>query len=175
MGLFGKPRKTELQAAAEFVINTCRQAQTQWPSICGELQPFDAQFESFRDDKIAAYEFTLAAISVEMHAISSLLPAEQGKRIRSHILQCLTTDDVGDYPREAIAEYDVAWTTSLSQAEPPFSGVASVLYDKLGLSSSTSIGGVAFKSPFLIMGLGGAVVQCGAWWKNYIEQHRIVA
>ncbi|MBN1515274.1 hypothetical protein JXA32_01770 [Candidatus Sumerlaeota bacterium] len=176
MPLFGKPKKTELEAAVEFVQDVCLQAQAQWPAICASFEPLESQFASYRDDKIAAYEFMIAAISVQLQAVSNLLPPDQGSRIRAHVLECLINDDVGDYARMAIAAYDAEWDKSMAQEEVPSNGVACLLYDKIGLSNSVTVDGDAFKNPFLIMTLGMVIVQFGgAWWKNYIERNRIVA
>lgn len=173
---FDKPTTTEPDAAADFVITMLRAMRDQWPSICSRLQPLDARFVTFTHEGRLAYEFTLAAIAVQMRAITNLLPANQTTRLREYIFECLAVEEVGDYPRHAIAEYEAAWDEFVAKAEPPFIGVASVLYDKLGLSSSVTVGRSAIKCPLLLAGLGGAVVQCGgAWWKTYIENHRIVA
>lgn len=171
----GKPIKREVEAAAEFVLSVCQHVPAQWPSICQGLQSFDPYFESLRDDKVAAYEFVLAVIAVEMHTIG-FLPSDQAGRIRSQVLECLTTKDVGNYPRQAVAEYDAAWNSSISQEELPLFGVASVLYDKLGLSSHATVGSDTFKDPLVLSALVDAIVRLGGpWWRKYIERNQIVA
>lgn len=176
MGFFGKTKKSELEAATAFVLTFFEHGQAHWPSIRADLQILDPQFAILAKDKVAAYELTLAAIASHLHAVENLLPADQASRVRAHVLECLSRASTSNYPREAIAEYDAAWDNSLSQVEPPFIGVASVLYDKLRLSSSVSVGTAVFKNPYVTMALGGAVVQfAGPWWKNYVETYRIVA
>lgn len=175
MRLFGKQQKTEVHAAAEFVIFMCEHLEAQWSSLCSGLVPFEPQFAALATDKIASYEFTLAAIAVQMHAIPNLLSPDQTTRIRAHIMECLITDEVGDYPRQAIAEYNAAWDRSVSKAELPLGGVASILYDKLGLTSAVPIGEITLKSPVLLTVLGGTIFQVGGpWWKNYVDTHQIV-
>lgn len=171
-----KPTKGELEAAGDFVLSVFQHVSAQWPSICHEIQFFDPKFESLRDDEVALYEFTLAVIAVEMHAIA-YLPSDQANRIRSHVLECLTTGSIaggiGDYPRQAVAEYNEAWKHSISQEEVPMFGVAAVLYYKLGLSSHVTIDRDNF---LVISALVDAIVRLGGpWWKIYIERNRIVA
>jgi hypothetical protein len=175
MSLFGKQKKSELQAATEFVMFMCKHVQAQWPSLCSSLTSFEPQFAKLGQDNIASYEFTLAAIAIQMQALPNLLRADQSARIRSHVMECLTTDEVGDYPYNALAEYDAAWDRSVAQAEIPLGAVASVLYDKLGLTSSVPIGQTILKNPVLLTVLGATIFEVGGgWWKNYSDQHQIV-
>lgn len=175
MALFGQPKKTELEAAAEFVIHFCEYVRDQWPALCRELQSLEPRFATLASDVIASYEFTLAVLAAQMQALPNLSSADQAARVRAHIMQCLTTDETADYGPTAIAEYETAWHKSLEAAEPPFGALASVLFDKLGLTSPVPIGKVTLKDPVLLMALGGTIVQVGGpWWKRYLETYRIV-
>jgi hypothetical protein len=59
--------------------------------------------------------------------------------------------------------------------EPPYYGIASVLFDKLGCSDKVSIGKVSFKSPITLTTLGSALVTFGGpFWKAAVSQDRIV-
>jgi hypothetical protein len=59
--------------------------------------------------------------------------------------------------------------------EPPYFGIASVLFDKLGCSEAVSIGNASFKAPITLMALGEAVVTFqGAFWKAAVSQFSVV-
>jgi hypothetical protein len=58
--------------------------QESWPRLCKELQRVCPELKVLQHDKIAAYEFTLAAIAANMRALPNLLDSNQGQRIRSH-------------------------------------------------------------------------------------------
>lgn len=170
-----KPRKREAEAAAEFVIRICQHVPTQWPNICRELRSFESTFEPLLNDKFAAYEFTLAIIAIQMRSLG-FLPPEQASRIRLRVLECLITEDTGEYPRQIIELYDAAWDQWASQNEIPFFGIAYVLYDKLGLSSISTSDGNTAKDPIVLSLLVDIMVRLGGtgWWKKYTETNEIV-
>ena len=164
-----------MEAATEFVLMMLQEGQSQWPSVCSGLEPLEPRFASFRDDILISYEFMLACTAVQMHALPNLLKSEQARRIRSYILECLTNDKFGSYGPDAIAGYDAMWNDYSERAHPPYNGVASLLFTKLGLSTGVTIGDTTYKDPVLLLALGGTIVRfAGGWWKNYVQQHEIV-
>jgi hypothetical protein len=176
MGLFGKPKISEEVIAGQFVLHVCRGVEESWPKITDELRQLLHDDASVLDDQFAPFEFALAVIATQMQALSNLLPADQAGRLRSHIIRCLCSDELGTYPKEALDEYQAAWDRSLQVPEPPYFGIASVLFDKLGCSEALSIGRASFKSPITLMALGSTVVTFGgAFWKTAVSQYSIVS
>lgn len=175
MELFGKKRLSELEAAGQFVIAITKGVQEQWPSVAAELNEIFQSDNSIPKDEYAGFEFALAVLSTQIQALNNLLPKDQADRIREYILQCISSPELGTYPRDTIAEYQNAWDESLSQGEPPFFGIASVLFDKLECKDTVELGKEKFKSPLLLMGLSEKVTMFGGpWWKNVIQKYKLV-
>jgi len=132
MGLFGKEKLREIEAAGQFVMMVTKGVQQHWPVLANELKGMFQTENSMSDDKYDSFEFVLAVIACQIQALPNLLSADQASRIRENVMQCISSPDLGEYPREAVQEYQNAWDQSLQQSEPPFFGIASVLFDKLG-------------------------------------------
>ena len=131
--------------------------------------------DSISDDQYASFEFVLAVIATQIQALPNLLPSDQANRIREHVIHCVSSPDLKSYPRETIQEYESAWNQSLQQGEPPFYGIASVLFDKLECRSSMELGSASFKSPLLLMALSQKVVTLGGpWWKTLTQEYKLV-
>jgi len=175
MDVFGKKKITESEAAGKFVITIARSAQEYWPSIAKELNQLVQSNKAISEDQYASFEFGLAVIATQIQALSNLLKQEQANRIRKYILECVSSPELGSYPRETIEEYQTVWDSSLEQGEPPYYGIASVLFDKLECEDTVELGGDNFKSPILLMALSEQVVKFGGpWWQNVIEKYKIV-
>jgi hypothetical protein len=175
MGLFGKKSLTEIEVAGQFVLAVAEGVHQQWPEIVNELKRTLQPEDPISDDRYAGFEFSLAVIAVEIQALPDLLPSDQASRIREFVMQCLSSPDLGSYPREAIQEYQDAWNQSLQQGELPFCGIASVLFDKLECRNTVQLGGSLFKDPLLLMALGEKVVTCaGGWWKTVTQEYKLV-
>ena len=131
--------------------------------------------DSISDDQYASYEFLLAVIASQIQALPNLLPLDQASRIREYVMQCISSPDVGSYPCDTIEEYQRAWDQSLQQGEPPFYGIASVLFDKLDCRSIMEIGKARFKSPLILMVLSEKIVTFGGpWWKTVTQEYTLV-
>jgi hypothetical protein len=90
-------------------------------------------------------------------------------------MRCISSPEHGTYPREAIREYQDAWHQSLEQGEPPFYGIASVLFDKLECKSTVELSNTRFKDPLLLMALSEKVVTFGGpWWKTITQEYKLV-
>lgn len=63
MPLFGKPKLSEAEAAAQVVMSLFRMLPESWPSIADGLRPMLGDDTSVLDDNFAAYEFALAALT----------------------------------------------------------------------------------------------------------------
>ena len=175
MGLFDKKKITETEIAGQFVITITEGVQENWLSIAKELSQLLQSNRVISEDQYAVFEFALAVIATQIQALPNLLKQEQASRIRNYILKCISSPELGSYPKEAIEAYQDAWNASLEQGEPPFYGIASVLFDKLECGDTVEIGSEKFKSPILIMALSEQVVKFGgSWWKNVIEKYKIV-
>jgi hypothetical protein len=169
MGLFGKEKLSEVEAAGQFVISMVKPIQKEWSGIAAELTQMLQLKQPISTDRYAAFEFALAVIALEIQALPNLLPATQAGRIREHVLGCISSPDLGSYPREAIHEYQNAWNKSTQE------GVASVLFDKLGCQSIVELGQARFKDPLLLIALSERVLTFGGgWWKNAIQRYTLV-
>ena len=176
MRLFGKPKLSEAEAAGQVVMSLFRALPGSWPSIADGLRPMLGDDASVLDDDLASYEFALAALAIQLQALPNLLPADQARRIRGHVLECLAIEELGTYPQETIAEYQQAWDDALRANEPPHIGIASVLFDNLGCSGSIAVGESRFKDPLVLMSLGAAVLQYGSTpaWKILLSKFKLV-
>jgi hypothetical protein len=171
-----KPRLSEAEAVQQFVLYILRGVEESWPQIAEQLREGFTEDAPRLDDQSTSFEFCLAVIASQIQALPNLLSADQAQRIRSQIVRCLSTEALGSYPSEAIDEYQAAWDQCLQSAEPPFYGVASVLYDKLGCSANVRIGSARFKSPLMLMALADNVVYFGGpCWKTITSTYEIIA
>src|SRR3989338_6226824 len=172
---FKKHKLTEREVAGQFVLVVMKGVRERWPEIAKQLKELFSEESSIFTNQSAPVEFSLAVVASQIQALPNLLPSDQANRIRDYILKCVSSSELEEYPREAIQEYQNAWDRSLKKAEPPFYGIASVLYDKLGCQSITKQGNEKFKSPLLLMALSEKVVTFGGpWWKNAILENEIV-
>jgi hypothetical protein len=175
MGLFGKKKLSEIEAAGQFVLMVTKGVQQHWPEIASELRGMFQAEDSISDDQYASFEFVLAVIATQIQALPNLLAADQASRVREYIMQCISSPELEAYPREAIQEYQNAWDQALQQGEPPFYGIASVLFDKLECRSTVELGEARFKSPLLLMALSEIVVTFGGpWWKTMTQEYKLV-
>lgn len=173
--MFGKAKLSEIEATGQFVLMVTKGVQQRWPEIADDLKGMFQPEDSISDNRQASYEFVLAVIATQIQALPNLLPADQASRIRECVMRCISSPDLGAYPREAIQEYQNAWDQALQQAEPPFYGIASVLFDKLGCRGTVELGGTRFKDPLLLMALSEKVVTFGGpWWKTVTQTYKLV-
>lgn len=175
MGLFGKKKLPELEAAGQFVLMITKGVQQHWSGIANDLKDMFNAGEPILDEQYASFEFVLAVIACQIQALPNLLQADEARRIRQYIIQCISSPELGDYPSEAIQEYQNAWDQSLQQSEPPFYGIAAVLFDKLDCQSTVKRGDASFKSPLLLMALSEKIVTFGGpWWKSVTQKYKLV-
>lgn len=174
MGLFSKEKLSEVEAAGQFVISMVKPIQKEWSGIAGELTQMLQLKQPISTDRYAAFEFALAVIALEIQALPNVLPATQADRIREYVLGCISSPDLGSYPRDAIDEYQNACDKSTQEGKPPFAGMASVLFDKLGCQSSVEPGQARFKDPLLLIAFQKVITFGGGWWKNAIQRYTLV-
>lgn len=175
MGFFGKKKISEVEVARQFVVSIRKPIQQEWPNVVAELAEMLQLKEPIPADQNTAFEFALAVIAVQIQALPNLLPPAQAKRIREHVLRCISSSDLGNYALAAIQEYQSAWNQSLQERVPPFDAIASVLFDKLGCQSSVTLGELKIKSPLLLDALSEKIIAFGgAWWKSAIQRYKLV-
>lgn len=174
MGFFGKPRISESEAAATFAMNIMRDLKEAWPRVAQGMEAMLGEDAEVLQDPYARYNFALAVIAMQLQAVTNLLP-ENAPRIRANVLECLHNDDLGTYPEDSIAEYQNAWDECLRQKDLPMNGIASVLFDKLGCSSTVAIGNGRVKSPVTLMALTAAIMDCGSgqFWKTVSTKFKV--
>jgi hypothetical protein len=175
MGLFGKSKISELDAASQFVLTMLSGVEQGWQAITTEFAPLIGSKAAKLNNPWAQHEFMLAVISSQLQALPNLFPPDQARRMRAHALAMLTTPELGSEPCEMIQAYEQAWKNALHNSEAPFGAMASILYDRLRLVASVEIGGERFKSPLLLMAMGMAVTSFKVgWWKNLQSSYRVV-
>lgn len=175
MRLFGKKKLSETEAAGQFVLMVMNGVKQQWSTIASELKAIAQTEDSISDDRYAGFEFALAVVAIQVYALPKLLPSEQASRIKEHVVRCISSPDLGAYPREALEEYQRAWDKALHRSEPPFYGIASVLFDKLGCRSSVRLGNARFKDPLLLDALSEKIVTFGGpWWKAVTQEYKLM-
>lgn len=65
---------------------------------------------------------------------------------------------------------------SLAQAELPYNGIASVLFEKLECEDTPELRGAVFKSLLFLMALSEKIIYFGgSWWKSAIETYEILS
>ena len=176
MGLFGKKRVSELEAAALFVHETLKTVRDRWAAASGEFRFLLEDQAELLDDPWVQYEFAMAVIAVQSQALPNLLPAPRAVVIHALIRQCLDVPELDGVGVDAFDVYHDAWLDGLESGEMPFAEVASTLFDRLELTQTNEVGGVRFKSPVVIAALGGFVVAIGgAWWKSFLAKHELVS
>ena len=117
MGLFGKEKLSEVEVAGQFVISIMKPIQQEWPKVAAELTRMLQLKQPISTDQYAAFEFAIAVIALQIQALPNLLPPAQAGRIREHVMQCISSPDLGSYPREAIDAYQSAWNQCLQQGD----------------------------------------------------------
>lgn len=176
MVTFSKGTISEVSAAGTFVSDIMSRVRSEWTTIIGELEPIleDTDRRTLNDNW-ATYEFALAALTMEAQAMQNLLPPDQARRVREHILRALDAPDLDGAGVEAFRSYEAAWRQGVERNELPFDPVVSLLFDRIGLKGAVTLSGARFKDPLLLTALAGALTMPGrAWWKSTLAQYRIV-
>jgi len=176
MRLFGKKKVTEHHAAGAFVASILQSAREAWPSVAEQLQPFIDQEISLPDDGVwGPFDIGMAILAVESQAIFRLLPKEQADRVTALIHRCIDSPELKGVGKMHFDNYCKAWRDSVEAGEIPFNGIASLLYDRLGLKSATNVGSVTLKSPLTLMMLGDIIVRVGnGWWKRFLDEFKLI-
>jgi hypothetical protein len=174
----GKDRVFEHQAAGLFVSAILLGAREEWPSIADQinqlLESVGCEGRVPQDDG-AAFEFILAIIAEQIQALPNLFSGQQARRLRDWIVRSISAPDLGTYPADAIEEYQDAYDECQAKHEPPFVGIASLLFDKLGVGSTLAVGGAEFKHPVALMALSEHIVKFGGpWWKEAVDRYELV-
>jgi hypothetical protein len=74
MGLFGRKKLSEIDAASQFVLAMTKGVRQNWPRIAAELNQLLHLGKSIPDDQYTAFEFVLAVIATQIQALPNLLP-----------------------------------------------------------------------------------------------------
>lgn len=176
MRLLGKKKIAEHQATGAFVASILQSAREAWPSVADQLQPFIDQEISLPDDDVwAPFEIGMATLAVESQAIFHLLPKDQADRVTVLIHRCIDSPELKGVGKMRFDNYCQLWRDSVEAAEIPFNGIASLLYDRLGLKSTTNLGSAMVKSPLTLMMLGDIVMRIGnGWWKRFLGDYKLL-
>ena len=155
-----------------------------YPSICprgvavsgGAASTFfDQEISLPDDDGWAPFEIGIATLAVESQAIFHLLPKDQADRVTVFIYRCIDSPELKGVGKMHFDNYCQSWRASVESAEIPFYGIASLLYDRLGLKSTTNVGSAMVKSPLTLMMLGDIVMRIGnGWWKRFLGEYKLI-
>ena len=182
MGLFGKKKMSEREAAEVFVNTIVITANEQWPAIVGQLNETSKLSSGvnlgFDYPETAANTFAIAVMAVELQALENLLPARQAARVREHSLEAMSAwggPQIVAAVRSAVDVYQREWDGAISAGEMPIHAVSNVLTQKLGCSVAREIGGETFNDPILIMAFSEKVITLvGGLWKSITESRKLV-
>jgi hypothetical protein len=174
-GICQQEKLSDVQAAGQFVVSIVKTIQHEWSNIATEITRMLLLKEPISTGPYAAFEFALAVLAVEVQALPNLLSAEQAVRIREYVFRCISSTDLGSYPRDAISEYQSAWDRCIQQGELPFDGMASILYDKLECQRVVEFAHAKLKDPLPLMALSERMIKLGGgWWKNAVQRYTLV-
>jgi hypothetical protein len=171
-----KPQLSEQNAAEHFLGDMFNAVKSEWPRISEEISRIFEDNTSSLETTRAPFEFCLAVIATEIQALPNLFQPKQATRIQSHIINHLTSlSDLKELIAGAMTAYQTAWDEYGRRREPPWYGIASVLYDRLGCTANISIGSRNYKSPTSLQILALTVTTCGGgWWKELTSRYEII-
>lgn len=170
MRLFGKPKVSERDAADSFVSSIADWVTRFWP----EIRQRSSHVELLREDPprlgddAFRSQFALAMLACEMQGLRYLLPPDQADRIWSFVFEIVSepasADRLGEGAGDALHEYFAAWERDLQEDRLPTTGLAGVLYDRLGFSDGLSL----VRLEIMV------VAFARGWWKDFLSQHKLV-
>jgi len=170
MAFWGKDKLKESDAAKGFVSYIAEHFQNDWKETANKLKTIFPSGDLIFNDGRTPTEFFFAVVAVQTQALHNLLPTDQANRIREYIIEGISHPELGEYPRQVIQEYQIAWNRSLQRHENPSIAIADVLWGKIAGDSTDSING-----PLHLTILSSTIVNfCGFWWKACTNKFKIV-
>jgi hypothetical protein len=126
------------------------------------------------DDGRAPYELTLAAVSLQIRSIESLLPAGQAQRVRGLLLAHFVSAQ-GRGAISVLEAHDAAWREALARGHDPALGPALVMAQRLGYAPSDEVG-PGSASPILER-ISAVLRRYGArdWWQRLVASSRLIS
>jgi hypothetical protein len=174
MAHFGKQNLSEMKIAGQYVVKVAEKVRQVWPKISNDLKKiFPRECFDFESED-AMLDFMLAVIANDLPALPNLLPQDQAKRIHEYVIKCVSSKELGSYPREVLEAYQKEWNRSIKEGIPPFYGIANQLYEQLKIENKMKHHDAEFKVPLKMMVLVEAINSIDYPWKNVIEEYNIV-
>ena len=130
----------------------------------------------FAEGSHPEFEFLIAVIAVQFQAVEHLFEADQAGRLRNIALGVLTKD-IGDYPRQAVGQYQLAWNEALGGEgiRNPIEAVAGVFFDRLRFRLVVDVGGAAYYDPLAMLALMEKLAfAAGHSWKEMADGFDLV-
>lgn len=174
MGLNSKSGVSEREAAAQFLLAVFLGVRDQWASISAALRPFMRSGEKLESPS-TEFEFSMATIALQMHAVEHVFPADQARRIRAHVLECLLATEPGEAALEALKAYDGVWSASVGAGERPLGAMAARFCHRAGLDAEDLPADGHLPDSIFAATLGDAfTATIPGWWKSLVKTREVV-
>ena len=177
MGLFGKKKLSEKEAARIFVLSILDNMQDGWRTFHSALQEILGQQIEIDSPKIAS-EFMVCMTVIHLQSLLSLFPREQANRLRQYVVDGLCFNEHGISLTEIIAKYQQAWDLKSGGNNPfaPMSAVLLTFLERIGYAKRVSAGDEEFVHPGVLMALGHIFMKSvKPTWKDIASDYRVVS
>ncbi len=174
--MFMKSVMSEEEAARTFVHDTIVGASTTWPAISEGWRPWVKGNVDPIDSPWTMHEFILANASARMRDLASwALDKEQAERIRNYVMTFLSTPDLKISSLEAFEEYDLAWSSALAEAVPPFQRLAETMFARIGARLPEGAMEESYRSVEFLLVVGQAGANFGGhYWRAAMQKSALV-
>lgn len=180
---FFKKKITEQEASSQFVLYLVKEAQSNWPVIHQKMKDNFGDKFIVENDHMAAFDLALAAIAQELQAVKNLYPKEQAERIEKWVLDCINTEDWGEYAVSEVTKYAEKFQNdvqNINNGGDPLSAIpARLLHRWLGsniqnFEMETQGQKTGFLSPVLLMTVSGVLTAFLGTWKRIKDEYKLV-
>lgn len=124
----GKPKLSEMKAAALANKAVMYQARDVWDTVYGELRSKYGHRFFIQDQAMARYDLALAAVALELEAVGNLFAADQAARIVAWTEHALISPQIEDYGVEEVRAYRAVFQRELQLSDGPMEAVCGVAF-----------------------------------------------
>ena len=178
-----KKKLTEQEAAAQFVLYIIKEAKSAWPIIHKNLKDYFKEKFIVENEKMAAFDLSLAAIAQDLQVVKNLFPKDQAERIEKWVLKCIDTEDWGEYALDEVKRYSDKFENNIqniSAGGDPLSAIPARLLQRwLGKNIQNFDVEMSGKktgiiNPVLLMMVSSMLVALLGTWKRLKDNFKIV-